>query len=84
MELEFPDFTTPDPLDGHRSWTARFDSFNQRTDDLYYVVSIHEDGRVVRRFVVNVWPWEDLAAALRRLAAGGVTNTDYPGYNLGS
>ncbi|WP_238007980.1 hypothetical protein KZZ52_04495 [Dactylosporangium sp. AC04546] len=83
MELEFPDFTVPDPLDVHRSWTARFDSFNQRTDDLYYVVSIHEDGVAVRRFVVNVWPWDDLAVELRRLAAGGVTNTDYPGYNLG-
>ena len=80
---EFPEFTAPAPVTGGggRLWTAAFDSYDSRTEDVYYVLSVHVDGRVERRFVVSVTPWGDPAGELARLAAGGVTNTAYRGYN---
>lgn len=80
----FPGFTEPTPVAGGdgRTWTAAFDSYDSRTEDLYYVLSLWLDGQVVDRFVVSVFPSGDPRDALARLAAGGVTNTEYHGYNL--
>ena len=82
----FPEFAEPDPIAGAggRAWTAAVDSYDSRTEDLYYVLSVHDGGRVVDRFVVSVLPSGDPSDALARLAAGGVTNTTYRGYNLPS
>ena len=38
------------------AWTAVFDSYDQRNDDLYYVVSIHEAGHEVTRFMIQLFP----------------------------
>ena len=91
MSSTFPKFATPTPLDAQRTWTAAFDSYDQRNDDLYYVISIHEAGREVTRFMVQLFPswagedWaepaftEGLRAELQKHAAAGKTNTTYTG-----
>lgn len=91
MTFTFPSFDTPTSLDGHRSWTAVFDSYDQRNDDLYYVIVIHEAGREVKRFMVQLFPswagedWvepaftQGLHAELQEHAAEGKTNTAYTG-----
>ncbi len=79
----FPSFPTPAPVAGDDglTWTAALDSYDSRTEDLYYVLSLWRDGRLVDRFVVSVLPFGDPTDALATLAAGGVTNTAYRGYN---
>jgi hypothetical protein len=90
----FPTFDEPTPIDARRWWTAAFDSYDQRNDDAYYVVTVHESAREVARFVVQVslyWAGDDwtgpaFAERLRRethaVASTGRTNTTYPGYGL--
>src|SRR5262249_45890052 len=36
MTFTFPEYTQPTPLDAQRSWTATFESYDQRNDDVYY------------------------------------------------
>jgi hypothetical protein len=79
----FPAYDEPTPVagGGGHLWTAAFDSYDSRTENLYYLISVLLDGQVVRRFVVSVTPCDDPRDELARLAAGGVTNTAYRGYN---
>jgi hypothetical protein len=91
MPFSFPDFFEPTPIDTSRSWTATFDSYDQRNDHAYYVVALCEDGAEVARFIVQVWlspagddwtepifvPW--LRDEIQRVAAAGKTNTSYTG-----
>jgi hypothetical protein len=38
VPFEWPRFDAPTVLGGGRTWTATFDSYDQRNDDAYYVV----------------------------------------------
>ena len=89
MDPDWPDFRG-EPLDPGRTWSARFDSFNQRTDAVFYLVTITEGGRESAPFMIEAgvaWPdsvqgaalVEKLREQLRRLAADGQANTDYTG-----
>jgi len=94
MAFDFPDFQVPIPLDAQRAWTAAFDSYDQRNDDAYYVVTLHDAGREVARFMVQVgvsWAGDDFTGAgflprlrdeLQRVAATGKANTGYTGAML--
>ena len=88
---DFPQFPQPTPIDGQRAWTAAFESFDQRNDDLYYVVDLHDGGQRTARFLVQVSPtlhpdeWdgpkfvEQVRQAIAKVAATGKTNTSYLG-----
>jgi hypothetical protein len=91
MSFSFPDFFEPTAIDTHRSWTATFDSYDQRNDHAYYAVALCGGGAEVARFIVQVWltpagddwtepvflPW--LRDEIQRVAATGKTNTSYSG-----
>jgi hypothetical protein len=91
MAFAFPQFNAPVTIDFQRSWTATFDSYDQRNDDVYYVVTLREDGREVARFMVQValyWAGDDwtgpgfvrrLHDELHKVAVTGKTNTSYTG-----
>lgn len=91
MGSTFPQFPEPTPLDAERAWTAMFESFDQRNDDIYYVVDIHEGGKRTARFIVQVWPnlppdeWdgpafvEKVRQEIAKVAATNKTNTSYIG-----
>jgi len=92
MAFVFPAFDEPAAVGRGRSWTAGFESYDQRNDDVYYVVALHQDAREVDRFVVQVslhWAGDDwtgpdflerLTRELHAVAATGRTNTTYRGY----
>ncbi len=42
--MTFPRFDHLQPLDGERSWVAVYDSYDQRNDDVYYVITVHSNG----------------------------------------
>ena len=91
MAFTFPEFDQPTTIDAQRSWTARFESYDQRNDDVYYVVTLREDGREVARLFVQVglhWAGDDwtgpgfvdrLHKEIHKVAATGRTNTSYSG-----
>jgi hypothetical protein len=75
---------------GGSAWTAEFESYNQRTDDVYYVVTVLDGAGPPVRFMANVVPppgddWtgpafaEGLREQLHQVAAMGRTNTGYTG-----
>lgn len=77
----WPEFTEPEALDDGRTWTARFDSWNERLDDLYYLVTA---GDVT--FMVQLYIWVDfrlpvfrelIRRDLRIHATAGITNTTH-------
>jgi hypothetical protein len=82
MSFTFPPFSEPTPIDAGRSWTATFDSFDQRNDEAY-VVTVREAGREDARFMAQIglyWAGDDwtgpgfvprLRDELRRVAATG-------------
>jgi hypothetical protein len=91
MEFRFPEYAVPRQIDAQRAWTATFESYDQRNDDVYYVVTIHEGARQVGSFMVQVWlswagdDWrrpdfeERLRQDIHEVAATGKTNTSYLG-----
>jgi hypothetical protein len=91
MASHFPEFPEPTLIDAQRSWTAVFESFDQRNDDIYYVVDIQENGYSVARFLAQVWlnplnsAWDDPAfirgvrREIHKVAVTGKTNTSYLG-----
>lgn len=91
MHFEWPQFEQKIPIDAARSWTATFESFDERKLDLYYIVTLHEGNKKVTRFFVCVFPWwaeenwsdpgfaDHLQKAIHAVAATGRTNTDYTG-----
>lgn len=96
MKATWPQFLKPTRLGDGRAWTAVFDSYDQRNDDVYYYVTIVEAGGDPRGFFVKaaVPPEGESSAgpALRsllreeihRLAEEGRSNTDYSGSLVGS
>jgi hypothetical protein len=91
MSSSFPEFPAPQPLDGQRTWTATFESYDQRNDDIYYIVDLREGDQRVARFIAQVWPsvpgneWdgpkfvENVRQGIAKIAATGKTNTSYIG-----
>jgi hypothetical protein len=87
--MAFPQFDDPDPLDDERAWTARFESFDPRNDDVYYTIQLQVDGQVTATFLGKLSylgqdpDGEELtisfASQLRAIAMAGKTNTDYLG-----
>ena len=92
MAFVFPTFNSPTAIDRQRAWTATLDSYDQRTDDVYYVVTVHAGAGDVTRFVAQVSLWwagddwtgpgfvERLRAEIHAVASTGRTNTPYTGY----
>jgi hypothetical protein len=87
MPFSFPEFSTPMPLSVDRVWTAAFQSYDQRHDDVYYTVMIHTETLLeVARFTARVslwWAGDDwtsaefgtrLHTALLEVALTGKTN----------
>jgi hypothetical protein len=91
MAFTWPEFNTNMPLDGNRSWTAAFDSYDQHHEVCYYRVRIFEGEVWVSEFMVVItlefagddWTLPgflpELTDRLARAAAAGKTNTDYTG-----
>lgn len=89
MEFTWPQFETNQPLENGRSWTAKFDSYDQHREDCYYLVRIFNGEQWVDEFTVQVgtefagddWTGPEFLTELRariaRVAATGKTNTDY-------
>lgn len=67
-DFTWPRFAEPVVIDATRSWTATFDSYDQRNDNTYYIVTLMEAGREPRRFMAR---WTSAGQALtgrRRLS----------------
>ncbi len=86
--MAFPQFDQPEALDDGRSWTARFESFDQRNDDVYYTVQLIADGATSSFLAKLSYLGQDqdsdalatdFAGQLRDVATTGKTNTDYVG-----
>jgi hypothetical protein len=84
-----PRFDSPQLLADGRTWTAKFDTFNERTYDIYYIIHVTGlDGSDTRIVAQLSWddgkPTDDDAAAIERalanIAETGVTNTTNQGY----
>jgi hypothetical protein len=85
------DFSQHMPLDGNRAWTAIFDSYDQRNDDCYYLVTLYRDGAPDSQFMVQIGMWwagddwtstefiDRLKSEISAVAATGKSNTDYTG-----
>ncbi|MCU1279404.1 MAG: hypothetical protein JWM53_2950 [bacterium] len=90
MSFTWPEFTN-EPLDGSRTWSAKFDSYDQRNEDCYYVVTLFDGERATGSFMAQVGTefagddWtrpevlQQLRARLASVAATGQTNTNYRG-----
>jgi hypothetical protein len=48
------DFDTPEDLTAGLSWTAEYDSFNQRYQEVYFGITLWRDGEATSRFMVVV------------------------------
>jgi hypothetical protein len=91
MEFAWPCFAEPVVIDSSRSWTAAFDSFDQRNDNCYYIVTLLASGMPPQRFMAQIdvgwagddWTIPEFAARLRerigRVAREGISNTSYGG-----
>jgi hypothetical protein len=91
MTFTFPQFLEPIAIDAHRSWMAEFDSYDQRNENVYYVVAVRDGEREVAHFTVEVWldrmcdDWtgfefaECLRLEIHRSAVAGKANTGYVG-----
>jgi hypothetical protein len=96
MSNAHPGFTERVPIDAARSWTATFDSYNERTLDLYFIITTYEGDSAVGRFMASVIPlwsvesWDDpaytadLRNALHAIAVAGHPNTEYRGWRPGA
>jgi hypothetical protein len=84
MAKPFPQFTEPIPLPDGASWTAEFDSYDQRTDSAYYCITRtgKEGGGVqlwARVHCDGVPNEEQLRTDVGDVAASGEANTDHKG-----
>mgnify|MGYP000867222948 FL=1 len=91
MAFTWPRFEEPIPLTEGTSWTALFESYDQRNEVCYYVVSLHASGREPRRIMAQVdtgwagddWSTPEFAARIQRvidwIARQGRSNTQYLG-----
>jgi hypothetical protein len=86
-----PKFETPQPLTTSRTWTAAFDSYDQRNEWLYYIITRHEHGTEVDRLLAQLDAWrggaswampvfiEGVRRDLEELARLGQSNVRYRG-----
>jgi hypothetical protein len=89
-----PTFTWPEldaniPLDATRSWTARFDSYDQHHERCFYLVRIFDRHKWIAELMAEIpmdwagdnWTVPEFAIELQRriaeVAATGKTNTSY-------
>lgn len=91
MVFHWPSYAEPAVIDPSRSWTASFDSYDQRNDNCYYIVTLLENGKARRRFMAQVdvgwagddWTTPEFAMRLKErigwVARDGATNTSYSG-----
>ena len=90
MSFTWPTFEERQPLDGGRSWTARFDSYDQYHEYCYYIVRIFDGDEVVDEIMAKAdsgtnedWTspefLKQLTACIADVAACGKTNTAYTG-----
>ncbi len=90
MEWEFPEYETKQPLSDGRSWTARFDSWDELRDNCYYKVKLYRGDDVLGEFMVQVvtnWTSQfsdpafepELRSRIAEIAATEKTNTTYLG-----
>ena len=92
MGFQWPQFDEQQPLDGQRSWNARFDSYDQYRENCYYYVRVYEGEVWVADFFVEIGTefagddWSgpgfvnELRARIASVAATGKANTEYSGY----
>lgn len=86
MSFTWPQYTN-EPLDDGRMWSAKFDSYDQRNEDCYYVVTLSDGttfmAQVGTEFAGDDWNkpevLNELRARIARIAATGKTNTSYRG-----
>src|SRR6185312_11019748 len=86
MSLAWPTFSL-EPLDDGRTWSATFESYDERHDDVYYVVTLSDGTDLMAQcsttFSSNAWIETEVRDTLRerigRVAATGKSNTDYRG-----
>jgi hypothetical protein len=88
----WPQFDDKQPLADGRSWTARFDSFDEYRDDCYYLVTLWSGDQLLGELMAQVgthWAGDNFAVPTfepelkRRIAAVAATgraNTDAQGY----
>ena len=90
MPFEWPNFTTPVALPDGGSFSATFDSYDQRNEECYYRVTLDADeagasfmAQVGTEWAGDDWSTPEFAARLLdeigRVAATGRSNTSYPG-----
>ena len=91
MSFQWIEFSTPIAITETKSWTAIFDSYDQRNDNCYYQIWIHEQPAPPVMFMAQVrlyWAgdnWETprfderLKEELHQIANQGVTNTTWRG-----
>ena len=92
MSFEWPEFQEKQPLDDGRSWTAKFDSFDEYRDDCYYLVKLWNGDELLKEFMVQVgthWAGDNFAVPtfepelrgrIAQVAATGQANTEWQGY----
>ena len=85
----WPDFTQPTSLPNSATWTATFDSYNQRTEEVYYCITVHTlDSQPVSFMACVDYAWatdgmdeeaiaHGLKVRLGEIALTGKTNTTY-------
>lgn len=93
VSFTMPEFPEPTAIDEARSWTATYDSYDQRHDVSYYRVTIHKGAHDVGQIMVEVfmspagddWGTADFVPYMRdeihQVAVEGTSNTDYRGYD---
>ncbi|MGW0969980.1 hypothetical protein [Streptomyces sp. NPDC002516] len=91
MAFEFPAFRDPVVINEDWSWTAVFESYDQRTDDVYYWASLHRAGQRMVSFMVQgdmlrfgddwrgSWVTYDLERQIHQVVVTGRSNTNYRG-----
>jgi len=91
VSFTMPEFSEPTAIDETRSWTATYDSYDQRHDVSYYTVTISEGGHQVGRIMAEVFMFpagDDWGTAefvpymhkeIHKIATEGTSNTEYRG-----
>jgi hypothetical protein len=82
----WPEFTN-EPIYGDRTWSATFDSYDQRNEDCYYVITLSDGtafmAQVSATFSTDQWIESEVTATLRarlgQVAETGKSNTTYRG-----
>jgi hypothetical protein len=66
MSFDFPRFDEPSPIAPDRNWTARYHGYDERHDDVYYLVIVSDGDRELTRSTVQVgvaWAGDDWTRA---------------------